>query len=217
MSRDLVTRDCGGGLAFLCFEGVDGVGKTTQIDLFRQWLGPNGREIVVCRDPGGTPLGEQLRELLLARKDLALAPRAELLLYMASRAQLVSEVIRPALARGALVISDRYLLANLAYQCYAGDNDLEQARSVGRVATDGLLPDLTFLLDMPAKQARERRGEQALDRMESRGVDYLESVRQGYREEQSAWPAPVAIIDAAQPQEDVHRDIREHYLRHFPE
>src|SRR5688572_15800240 len=105
---------------FFSFDGVDGVGKSTQIQLFCQWLRESGRDVVICRDPGSTPLGEQIRSILLDSHDLAIDRRAEMLLYMAARAQLVEQVIRPALAAGQTVISDRFLIANIVYQGHAG-------------------------------------------------------------------------------------------------
>ncbi len=162
--------------AFLCFEGVDGVGKSTQLRLLCEWLSEQGANVVQCRDPGGTALGERIRELLLSRHDIALGARSELLLYMASRAQLVDEVILPALDAGNVVVSDRFLLANIVYQAYAGPSKPAEVRELGKMATDGLLPDLTFLLDMPVKAAVERIGLRELDRMESRGPAFLHDV-----------------------------------------
>src|SRR5258708_5597376 len=111
---------------FFSFDGVDGVGKSTQIDLFSQWLRQLGHDVVTCRDPGGTELGEAVRELLLQRHDLNIGRMAEMLLYMASRAQLVEQVIQPALAAGKTVVSDRFLLANVVYQGHAGGLDPNQ-------------------------------------------------------------------------------------------
>src|SRR5262245_41764155 len=127
---------------FFSFDGIDGVGKTTQMDLFCAWLRERGEEVVTCRDPGSTPLGEKVREILLhSGDDTPIARRSEMLLYMAARAQLVEEVIRPALAAGKTIVSDRYLLANLVYQGHAGGLDLESVRKVGLVAIDGVEPD----------------------------------------------------------------------------
>src|SRR5947209_6425101 len=128
---------------FLVLDGPDGGGKTTQAASLAGWLRARGVEVVTCRDPGGTSLGDRLRAILLDRETVNLALRAEMLLYMASRAQLVEEVIRPALAGGAVVISDRYLLANVVYQGYAGGLGVDRVSRVGLEATGGLLPDLT--------------------------------------------------------------------------
>ena len=123
---------------FFSFDGIDGVGKTTQIQLFSQWLQELGHEVVVCRDPGSTELGEKIRQLLLSRSTMALGVRSEMLLYMAARAQLVDEIIRPALQAERTVISDRFLLANMAYQGYAGGLGIEPLSRVGQIATDGI-------------------------------------------------------------------------------
>src|SRR5947209_6806254 len=127
---------------FLALDGPDGGGKTTQAARLAAWLGERGLEVVSCRDPGGTALGDRLREILLDRATVNLAIRAEMLLYMASRAQLVEEVIRPALAAGRVVVSDRFLLANIVYQGEAGGLSIAEVGQVGRAATGGLLPDL---------------------------------------------------------------------------
>src|SRR5437868_6589400 len=120
---------------FFSFDGIDGVGKSTQLELFVQWLRESGRDVVSCRDPGSTELGEAIRKILLADFETPIARRSEMLLYMAARAQLVEQVIRPALARGQVVVCDRFLLANVVYQGYAGGLDVETLWNVGRVAT----------------------------------------------------------------------------------
>jgi dTMP kinase len=196
---------------FFSFDGVDGVGKSTQIRLFADWLRAHGREVVTCRDPGGTPLGERLRALLLDHHDVPIDRRAEMLLYMASRAQLVAEVIRPALAAGKVVVSDRFLLANVVYQAHAlaGTGQTltpDEVWRVGEVATGGLRPDLVFLLDMPAGKAAARI-ERSPDRMEARGLDYLERVRQGFLTEAARLPRQIAIISADQPIEAIHAQV----------
>ncbi len=143
---------------FLSVDGIDGVGKSTQMARLVAWLESLGRRVVTCRDPGSTPLGETLRELLLhSGEDRPIGPRAEMLMYMAARAQLVDEVIRPALESGAVVVADRYLLANLAYQAHAGGLDRDAVLGVGGVAIDGVAPDRVLLLDLdPAETDRRR-------------------------------------------------------------
>jgi dTMP kinase len=192
---------------FFSFDGVDGVGKSTQIRLFGDWLRGQGREVVTCRDPGGTMLGEELRRLLLGQHAVPIARRAEMLLYMASRAQLVEEVIRPALAAGKDVISDRYLLANVVYQAH-GNGGLapDEVWRVGEVATGGLTPNLVFLLDMPAAKAVARIN-RSPDRMEARGLEYLERVRQGFLTEAGRFPHQVTVINADQPIEAIHAEV----------
>ena len=140
---------------FFSFDGIDGGGKSTQLQLFCQWLTEQGREPVVCRDPGSTPLGERIRQLLLDTDEAApIGRRSEMLLYMAARAQLVDEVIRPALDANQVVVCDRYLMANIVYQGYAGGLDPAEIRAVGQVATNGLMPDCVFVLDMPPAVAQ---------------------------------------------------------------
>ncbi len=193
---------------FVTFDGVDGTGKSTQLETFRQWLRSLGRDVVTCRDPGGTALGERIRSILLDSHDTPIDRRSEMLLYQASRAQLVDETIRPALAAGKTVVCDRYLLATVVYQGHAGGLDVDDVWSVGQVATGGIAPDLTFLLDMPASRAAARI-DREMDRMEKQGLEYLERVRQGYLTEAKRAPTRVVVIDAARSIEAVQRDVRQ--------
>jgi dTMP kinase len=193
---------------FFSFDGIDGVGKSTQMQLFHEWLLARGHDVVTCRDPGSTPLGERVREILLnSDHTTPIAPRSEMLLYMAARAQMVEEVIRPALAATKTVLSDRFLLANIVYQGYAGGIDVEEIREVGRIATAGVAPDCVFLLDMPPGKARERMcGE--LDRIERRGTDYRERLRAGFLAEAGVIGDSVYIIDADRSVAEVQTDLR---------
>src|SRR5687768_6808379 len=156
---------------FIALDGLDGTGKSTQQRLLCDWLRQRGHDVVACRDPGTTPLGERIRTVLLANDLMAIDRRAEMLLYMAARAQLVDEVITPALAAGKTVVSDRYLLANIVYQGYAGGLDPAEIWRVGQVATGGLLPKLVVVLDMPVAAAAGRIGRER-DRMEEQGDDF---------------------------------------------
>jgi len=192
---------------FFAFDGVDGAGKSTQIRLLAEALRTLGREVLTCRDPGSTALGERLREILLHHHGPAIHRRSEMLLYMAARAQLVEEVIRPALTAGQVVISDRYLLANVVYQAHAGGLVASDVWQVGQVAVAGVMPRLTFVLDMPAAKAACRIQRQR-DRMEAQGLDYLERVRQGFLLEAARQPQQVIVIDADRPAELVHADVR---------
>ena len=192
---------------FFSIDGGDGAGKSTQVAMFCQWLGQQGREVVACRDPGSTPLGEAVRQLLLDRHDLRIDRRSEMLLYMAARAQLGEEIIRPALANGKTVVSDRYLLANVVYQGHAGGLDVATLWEVGRVATGGLLPDLTIVLDMPAEAAAKRLVRQP-DRMELQGEAFHARVRAGFLAEAARQPDRIAVLSAAQSIEQVQADIR---------
>lgn len=192
---------------FFSFDGVDGGGKSTQIAWFCQWLEERGHSVEVCRDPGGTPLGDEVRRILLDRHDLMIDRRAEMFLYMASRVQLVEQVIRPALAAGKTVVSDRYLLANVAYQGHAGGLGADLVWQVGRIAVGELQPDLVFLLDLPAEVAAARIGRQ-LDRMEAQGLDFLSRVRDGFRAEWRKDPRRIALIDATGDPETVQAAVR---------
>jgi dTMP kinase len=191
---------------FLSLDGVDGAGKTTQIERLAAWLRAAGREVIVCRDPGTTPLGDELRKILLHREDLGIDRRSEMFLYMAARAQLVEEVIRPALADGKTVVSDRFLLANVVYQGHAGGLEPEILWEVGRVATGGLAPDLTLVLDLPLEAAAQRLGP-VRDRIESRGSAYLQAVRDGFLAESRRQPR-IAVIDARGTPDEVFAQIR---------
>lgn len=192
---------------FFSFDGVDGVGKSTQVRLFCDWLREQGHEVVVCRDPGSTELGESVREILLGNHQTPIHGRAEMLLYMAARAQLVEEVIRPALEAGKTVVSDRFLLANVVYQGHAGGLPVDDLWQVGQVTVGGVMPSFTFLLDLDPGIAQQRlQGE--FDRMESRGIEFLTKVRDGFLAEAARQPQATAVIDAGQSIEQVQQAIR---------
>ena len=192
---------------FFSFDGIDGVGKSTQMQLFCDWLRQRGREVVTCRDPGGTALGEAIRQILLEHRGLSISSMAEMLLYMASRAELVEQVIQPAMAAGKTVVSDRYLLANVVYQGHARNLDVAKLWEIGNYITRGVLPDLTFLLDMPASAAHNRI-QRTLDRMEREGDEFRERLRRGFLAEAARNGNRVVVIDAARPIDVVQADIR---------
>jgi len=192
---------------FFSIDGGDGTGKSTQIKLFCQWLGKLGHQVVACRDPGSTPLGEAVRELLLHRHDLEIDRHSEMFLYMAARAQMVRQIIRPALAEGKTVLADRYLLANVVYQGYGGGLDVETLWEVGRVATAGLLPELTIVLDLSAQAAASRLSGKP-DRMEKQGDAFHRRVRDGFLAEAAREPERIVVIDASAPIEEVQAEIR---------
>ena len=193
---------------FISFDGVDGVGKSTQAAQFVEWLQEQGHQVLRCRDPGSTDLGERLRTLVLKDTKISIAAGSEMLLYMAARAQLVSEVIQPALASGKVVVSDRFLLANVVYQGHAAGLDPQDIWDVGGVATGGLEPDLTVVLDMPLEKAVGRIGRE-LDRMEARGLEFLEKVRQGFLREAERSPERIVVVNADQEIPQVQNDIRQ--------
>jgi dTMP kinase len=192
---------------FISLDGLDGTGKSTQCRLLADWLRRQGFTVTECADPGGTAIGDVLRDLLLHHRHEMTLP-CETLLFMASRAQLTSEIIRPALEAGQAVVSDRYLLANVVYQGHAGGLNPEQIWEVGRLATGGLEPDLTVVLDLPVQAAQSRRTGTP-DRLESRALAYHEKVRSGFRAEAERQPERIRIVDAGQPLEAVHRAICE--------
>lgn len=201
---------------FIVLDGIDGAGKSSQVAPLVRWLESCGRTVTTCRDPGSTPAGDAIRAILLDRHEIQLAPTSEMLLYMAARAQLVAEVIRPALARGAWVISDRYLLANVVYQGHAGGLDPDTIRRVGAVATGGLEPDLVLLLDVDIDTAA-RRLDRPLDKLESRGDDFRTRLRAGYLAEASRAADRIAVVNACGDAADVERHIRTTLLDRFPE
>jgi dTMP kinase len=195
---------------FISLDGLDGTGKSTQCRLLADWLRAGGHAVTTCIDPGGTPLGAQLRSLILNHRP-DIDRMCEALLFMASRAQLIAEVIRPALQSGLIVICDRFLLANVVYQGHAGGLDVERLWDVGRFATGGLEPDLTLVLDLPPEDAAVRRGRPA-DRIEGRNALFHERIRGGFLAEARRRPERIRVVDAAGPiaavQDAIRREIQ---------
>lgn len=178
---------------FVTFEGIDGSGKSTQAALLAATLEAEGREVVLTREPGGTETGERVRELVLHGG--AVTPWAEAALFAAARAQLAEEVIRPALARGAAVVCDRFLDSSLAYQGLARELGLDAVLELNRIVLGGLMPDRTFLLLLPVEEAL-RRSTAPPDRIEREGVDFLERVDHAYRELAQGFPGRIVALDA---------------------
>ncbi len=203
---------------FITFEGGEGSGKTTQLKALLALLREGGRGAVETRDPGGTAIGKQIRELLLNRENAGMAATAELFLYEASRAQLVQERIRPALAAGRIVLCDRFTDSTVAYQGYGRGLDLDLVARLNALATDGLRPDLTFLLDVdPVVGLTRLRGRH--DRIEEEALAFHERVRAGYRAIAAVEPERVRLLDASRGAAEVEADIRRHMearLRSFP-
>jgi dTMP kinase len=190
---------------FITFEGVDGSGKTTQVALLADSLREEGRDVVATREPGGTPAGERIRELLLEGGEIA--PWTEAALFAAARAQLVDEVIRPALARGADVICDRYIDSSLAYQGIARGLGVERVLELNLLATSGLLPDRTFFLAIEPEDTAGRKDAEP-DRIEREGEEFAAIVDQGYRELAAIFAKRVVTIDATMPASDISREVR---------
>lgn len=196
----------------LSFEGIEGSGKSTQIALLAQALGAQGREVLVTREPGGTPIGQVLRRLLLEPSATPLAPGAELLLMLADRAQHVQEVIAPGLQVNKVVICDRFVDSTTAYQGYGRGIEPDLLARLNAFACSGHMPTLTFILDLPVteglRRARQRRGDtEAADHFEAESVAFHERVRAGYLAVAHAEPQRVCVIDAARSVEVIHQEI----------
>ena len=192
---------------FITFEGGDGAGKTTQAELLASWLAARGLEVVRTREPGGTPLGVSVRELLLHGEHVD--QRAEALLYAADRAQHIAEVVRPAIARGAVVVQDRYIDSSLAYQGAGRPLPPQEVRSLNEWATEGLWPRLTVLLDVTPELAASRRraaGQQA-DRLEREAEEFHARVRERFLDLAAAEPDRFLVLDASLPVEELHTAI----------
>lgn len=181
---------------FIVFEGIDGVGKTTQLSYLFAALRQRNHKVVLTREPGGTRIGEAVRRVLLDTGNSGMTGETEALLYAAARSQFVAEVVRPALERGETVLSDRFLDSSLAYQGFGRGLELDRLRQVNSLATGGLRPDLTVLLDLPAAAALARMDPDRRDRLEREGVDFFERVRRGYLELASADPGHYLIVNA---------------------
>jgi dTMP kinase len=192
---------------FIAFEGVEGAGKTTQLDRLRRELEARGHEVVATREPGGTPVGERIRAILLDPVAAELQPRAEALLFAAARAQLVDQVIRPALARGADVVCDRYLDSSLAYQGLARGLGVEHVLELNLLATGGLLPDRTFLLVLPLDEAADRQDAEP-DRIEREGAEFAANVDRAYRELAEIFAQRIVALDGTKEPEDLAETIR---------
>jgi dTMP kinase len=192
---------------FLVIDGPDGGGKSTQQARLAEALRRSGLEVVCVRDPGGTPIGDRIRAILLDPDCGEMGVECELMLYMASRAQLVAELVRPALGRGACVICDRYISSTIAYQGAAGA-DVEAIRRVGDVAVGGLWPDLTVVLDVPADVGLARAlASGKPDRIEARALDYHRRVREGFLAQARREPGRFALVDASTTPDEVHAAV----------
>ena len=191
---------------FVTFEGLDGSGKSTQVELLRAQLDESGREVVATREPGGTRLGEEIRELLLGGAEIS--PWAEAALFAAARAELVAEVIRPALERGAEVVCDRYLDSSLAYQGIARGLGVDRVLALNMDAIRSLLPDVTFLLLIDPEEAALRSGE-ASDRIEREGGEFLREVDKAYRELGSIFASRIVTLDGSRPADEIAKEVRD--------
>ncbi|MEV1130008.1 dTMP kinase [Agromyces sp. NPDC049794] len=195
---------------FITLEGGDGSGKTTQAELLEGWLADRGRTVVRTREPGGTDVGVEVREIVLHHRG-DIAPRAEALLYAADRAHHVATVVRPALERGDIVIQDRYIDSSVAYQGAGRVLDPEEVRLVSEWATEGLRPDLTILLDLDAQAARDRLdvARTRYDRLEAEASDFHDRVRSAYLDLAAAEPERFLVVDATLAVDDIASAIRD--------
>ena len=194
---------------FITFEGPDGSGKSTQLKMLAAALCEEGREIVTTREPGGTEIGDQIRAVIMNMKNKAMDPRTELLLFNASRAQLVEELIRPSLAAGKIILCDRYADSTMAYQGYGHGLDKDELRRLLNFATGGLKPDLTLLFDISAEAGLKRRqaNHEEWNRMDDYALQFHERVRGGFLELAAADPERWVVIDADRDPGVIHAEV----------
>ena len=192
---------------FITFEGTDGCGKTTQIEMLKDYFEKQGRTVLLTREPGAKGLGTKLREILL-NYDGEVSPVCESFLFLADRAQHVHSIIKPAVARGEIVLCDRHTDSTVAYQGYGRELDIEQIKMLNNIATSGLKPDLTFIFDIDIDTAQKRVGKNK-DRMESAGIEFFKRVRNGYLEIAKQEPERVKVLDGSKSIETIHNELLE--------
>ena len=196
---------------FITFEGIDACGKSTHRDLCAQQLKLRGFDVVVTREPGGTAIGEDIRQILISDASVHIAPETELLLYVAARAQHVAELIRPSLDSGGIVISDRYTDSTVAFQGYGRGFELETIEKLNKFATGGLVPDLTIVFDLEPAMARLRSGSRPigglLGAFDDQDAEFHERMRAGYLEMARRDPARIAVVDASGSTEETHSRV----------
>lgn len=195
---------------FITLEGPEGSGKTSQLPALAEFLRASGHDVVLTREPGGTPVGDQIREILMNLQNVSIIPRTEILLFLAARAQHVEELIRPALAAGKVVLCDRYGDSTLAYQGFGHKTDLGTLQILLNFSTAGLKPDLTLLVDVPveAGMARKRTNSSEWNRLDAYALAFHERVRQGYFALAEAEPDRWLIIDATEDKDSVQKALR---------
>lgn len=197
---------------FITFEGIDGSGKSTQFNMLKEYLEQKGVDYIVVREPGGTTIGEKIREILLNKKNDKMVSRAELLLFEAARAQIVEEKIKPSLEAGTTVLCDRFFDSTIAYQGYARDLGLDRVMDLNMYATDGLEPDVTFLINVTPEEALRRRGVrgEADDRMEALGMGFQAKVANGYLGAAKRY-SRIKVIDGHRTPDEIFEDIKSSY------
>ena len=197
----------------ITFEGSEGSGKSTQIELVRAYLKRKKKTVLFVREPGGVKISEKIRDVLLDVKNTKMSSECETLLYMAARAQLVEEVIAPALKAGKIVLCDRFLDSTVAYQGYGNGVDVRAIKSIGKFATQTIKPEITFFFDIDAKKGLSRINGRAKDRIERRALRYHNRVRKGYTEIARKEPGRVKLIDANQTKEEIFAVVVKHIDR----
>ncbi len=199
---------------FITFEGPEGSGKSTQVRLLVEWLRERGYQVLSTREPGGTAIGDAVRRVLLDVRHTEMRPQTEVFLFSAARAQLVDEVIRPFLAQGGVVVSDRYVDSTLAYQGYGRGLDVDLLRQISEFAIGGLWPDLTIYLDVPVEEGLRRKrqtsllGGEELNRLDMEELKFHHKVVEGYRELMKAEPSRWRVVDGTRSPEAVRDEIR---------
>ncbi|MBM3150619.1 MAG: dTMP kinase [Chloroflexi bacterium] len=202
---------------FITFEGPEGSGKTSHIPSLVEFLREKGYTVFPTREPGGTSIGEQIREVLHSLKNTEMHARTETLLYQAARAQFVEQVIRPRLALGEIVLSDRYADSTLAYQGYGHQQDLEQVRALIKYATGSLVPNLTILLDVDVETGLKRKKKaDEWNRLDAYTVEFHQRVRNGYLEMVKQEPGRWVLVDAGRKWEEVQKELGSLLLEHIP-
>ncbi len=198
---------------FITLEGPEGSGKTSQMPILADFLRQQGYEVITTREPGGTPISDQIRDVLINLKNTELVPRTEILLFLAARAQLVDQVIKPALQAGKVVLCDRYGDSTLAYQGYGHQLDLETLKRMLAFATDGLKPDLTIYLDIDVEAGLQRKiKKDEWNRLDAYEVAFHQRVRQGYHYLIAEEPQRWVLLDASQPMDIVQKQMQETVL-----
>ena len=203
--------------SLITFEGIDGSGKSTQIQMLEHEFNKLGVEYKTFREPGGTELSEKIRAILLDKENIELISTAESLLFAAARAQLTAEQIKPAIEKGEFVICDRFTDSTIAYQGYGRGLDIKQLEEINYIATAGLTPDITFILDINPETAAVRMETEVSDRMEATGVDFFRRIREGYCQIKDQNPNRYIVINGDQSPENVFKEIKEIIMKQFEE
>ena len=199
----------------ITFEGIDGSGKSTQIQLLEEEIVKSGIPCKTFREPGGTKLSEQIRTILLDKENIELYSNAESLLFAAARAQLTAEQIKPAITKGEFVICDRFTDSTIAYQGYGRGLNINNLELINTIATDGLIPDITFILDIDPQKATERLKTVNPDRMEVAGIDFFKKIRQGYCQIREQNQSRCIVINGEKPQKDISKEIHHIIMERF--